>query len=123
MTRNPGRGRGRGRGRRFGRGGRSYQNNHNTFQNIQSRSEIKFYPHNAGRQQSITFSRVKDEIIGMIRRTYEYGSVVAQALEDEIPFDYNTERPTIAVSTATDEAQKKIEDRQNDKIFDAEVEV
>ena len=72
-TDNAGRGRGRGKGRGRGRG-KSSHNNNNSGKYNNNNKEMKFYPHTAGRQQTVTYDTVKDHIIQSIQKNYEQGS-------------------------------------------------
>ena len=52
--------------------------------------DIRFYPHSLGRQQTVTFSPVRDKIIGIIQRNYDYGVHLAKELRNEKEFEILT---------------------------------
>ena len=119
-----GRGRGRfhgGRGRGNGRNSkRNTQNKRNTDRN--NMKDIRFYPHSVGRQQTVTFSTVRDKIIGIIQRNYDYGVHLAKELRDEKKFDVSTLEPMLQESNETDLAKKALEEKQFARKYDIEVE-
>ena len=83
--------RGRGRGRNDNNQGRGFQNN-----DIAKKQEIKFFPHQTGRHQSVTFDTVKDHISQAIQRDCELGQEAATTLRDvnKIDYDGNEKKPT-----------------------------
>ena len=115
-----GRGRGRGRSRGQGRGFRPSGSGRNGSNN---KADIKFYPHSAGRQQTVTYDSVKDHIIQKIRKTYEQGYDVATTLRDLKKKDFNdpTIKPVKQVSAETDETARVQEQDAMDILFKSEV--
>ena len=80
-----GRGRGRfysGRGRGGGRNSKRNPQNRKSIDQNKSK-DIRFYPHSVCRQQTVTFSTVRDKIIGIIQKNYDYGVYLAKELRDE----------------------------------------
>ena len=114
MRTNQGRGRGRNnssRGRGRGRNhGRNFNGNKNSNSYGNSNTIIyKFYPHTAGKQQSVTYDSVKDHIIKQIQKAYHYGQDIATTLVDLKLMDLNQYKPTRMVSQDTDEQIRKQE--------------
>lgn len=64
--------------------------------------EIKFNPHQSGRQQSVTYDTVKDHILQHIRKIYELGKEIATSLRDMKIINYNdkSRKPIRDISTA-----------------------
>ena len=126
MRTNQGRGRGRNnssKGRGRGRNhGRNYNSNKNSNSYGNSNTIIyKFYPHTAGKQQSVTYDSVKDHIIKQIQKAYHYGQDIATTLVDLKLMDLNQYKPTRMVSQETDEQIRKLEQGENDIIYQEEV--
>ena len=126
MKTNQGRGRGRNnssRGRGRGRNhGRNFNGNKNSNSYGNSNTIIyKFYPHTAGKQQSVTYDSVKDHIIKQIQKAYHYGQDIATTLVDLKLMDLNQYKPTRMVSQETDEQIRKLEQGENDIIYQEEV--
>ena len=121
-----GRGAGRGRGRRTGRQGRGFSNrnkrnsyNNNNYNN--NTSTLKFFPHSAGKQQSVTYDSVKEHIIKQVQKTFTYGQDIATTLNDLQLIDLGQYKPTKMISQETDSDLKKIEQEENDMIYHEEV--
>ena len=126
MRDNQGRGRGRtsGRGRgRSRRQGRSFNSSRNTnrFNNNTITTAYKFYPHTAGKQQSITYDTVKEHIIKQIQKTYQHGQDIATTLTDLKIINLNQFKPVRIVSQNTNNEIKKQEQEENDIIYQEEV--
>ena len=110
--------RGRGRGRNNNNQGRGFQNNNNT-----KKQEIKFFPHQTGRQQSVTFDTVKDHILQNIQKNYELGQEIATTLRNMTKIDYNgsAKKLTQSISKNTDSTAKKEEQESNEIIYKAKI--
>ena len=94
-----GRGAGRGRGRRTGRQGRGFSNRNkrNSYSNNNynnNTTTLKFFPHSAGKQQSVTYDSVKEHIIKQIQKTFTYGQDIATTLNDLQLIDLVQYKPT-----------------------------
>ena len=84
--------------------------------------DIRFYPHSVGRQQTVTFSTVRDKIIGIIQRNYDYGVHLAKELRDEKEFDVMALEPKLKESNEADAAKKALEEKQFARKYNIEVE-
>ena len=115
---------GRGRGRFRGRGGRgnNFRSNRKTYQSNSGKKELKFYPHSAGKQQSVTYSAVRDEIVNVIQRTYTYGSKMVKSIRDETPVDVTSTKPTLDTSSESNASIKAKEDKQFELEFNIKME-
>lgn len=114
----------RGCGKGCGRG--NCYNNNGWFGNYQrgqqkQQSELKFYPHTAGRQQTVTYDKVKDHIIQYIQKTYQQGFNIAKTLRDLNKIDYNTIQPARTVSQETDESLQLDEQDSFDILYKAKI--
>ena len=107
---NAGRGRGRSRGRGRGRYHPGRNSKGRGSRNSNTYSQLKFYPHTAGRQQTITYDTVKDYIIQHIQKNYEQGYDIAKTLRDLEKKDYNeaTNMPTRKMSVKSNQDEKKL---------------
>ena len=63
---------GRGRGCFKGRGGQgnNFRNTRRTYHPNDVKKELKFYPHSLGKQQSVTYNAVRDEIVNVIKHIH-----------------------------------------------------
>ena len=69
-----------------GRGSNQRRGSQNKKNNT---TELKFYPHQMGRQQGVTYDTVKDHILQTIQKTNNLGKEVATSLRDVQEIDYN----------------------------------
>jgi len=112
-------GRGRGRGRNGGRGGGRSQN---TYKSTKRSEPLKFHPHGSGSaQQKATFETVKEKTVNYLKKTYEYGTDIADTVDKETLFDIESKLPTRKISTKTVAAEKEEEQKTYDEIFKSDL--
>ena len=72
-------------------------------------TDMKFYPHTQGRQQSYSYETIRDHIVQQVQKTFKYGQDIVQSIRDESYIDFDLKKPTRAVSIAAKDDDKKIE--------------
>ena len=84
---------------------------------------MKFFPHQTGRQQSVTFDTVKDDISQNIQKNCELGQEVATMLRnlEKTDCEGKEKKPTRTISQKSDPTEKQEEQESNDMIHKAEM--
>ena len=112
MTDNTSRqGRGRGRGRGQGRGARG-QGNSGKSSAPKGRTKKTLQDHVyylRSVKQASNYKTTTEFIVNHIKKTFNYGSDIATALETETPYDVSAHKPTLKASRKKD-AAKELED-------------
>ena len=124
VGRNNHRGGGRGREGRGGRGGRGRGNSSDAKprNNAAKTPEYKFYPHGYGREkQTLSYDSVKDHIIQEVQKTMKNGKDIAETLRKGTMFNIDAKRPSRALSTKSNEDEKKADQVGLDMMYQAEI--
>lgn len=107
-----GRDSGRGHGHHGGHGGRGQGRScsNRSKANSTKQPEMKFHPHGIGcERQTVTHETVKDHITLCVQRMHKEGHDIAKSIRDLEKTDLSGEKPQRAMSAASDNATKKIE--------------
>ena len=122
MSGRGGRGGRNGRGGRFNRGGRSARggSNHSNTNNKKKTIEDYYYYIGSAKQAS-DFNLTTDQVINHIKKEYDRGVDVAEALRTGHEPNLQDWQPSLGVSTTVDESVRTVENEQYKMLFKAEL--
>jgi hypothetical protein len=106
------------RGGRGGRGGRTTPNTQTKEAKKKKTIEDYFFYVGSSKQAS-DFETTSEFLVNYVKKTFDRGNDVAEALRTLTPEDTELWKPTLQFSTATDDTTKKQEDRQHELEYKA----
>jgi hypothetical protein len=122
---------GRGRGRPQGRGRGSQGRGRNTSQSTNTGGRTNSYKPSkktlsdniyylGSAKQAADYETTTDYLINHIKKTFNFGNDIGNALENLDEYDIETHRPSLNFSTSTDDDTKEAENRQYEIEFKEE---
>jgi hypothetical protein len=115
-------GRGRGRGRFSGKGGCSSQGRSSQSKPTQKKTITDYkYALGGGNGTISDFNEVAKYLLNHIQKTYAHGGDIQAALKDRKEFNFKSAMPQQRFSSATQEAEKKVQDTAYEAVFKAQI--
>jgi hypothetical protein len=111
-------------GHRGGRGGRGGRTPNTSTKEAKKKKTIEDYFFYVGSsKQASDFETTSKFLINYVKKTFDRGNDVVEALRRLTPEDTELWKPTLQFSTATDDTTRKQEDRQHELEYKAKLDV
>ena len=110
------------KGRRAGRGGRGGRNQNNPIKEEKKKKSIEDYFFYVGSsKQASDFETTSEFLVNHVKKTFDRGNDVAEALRTLAPQETNDWKPTLKFSATEGMSEKAQEDRQLEIEFKADL--